>query len=80
MMNLVSKSTGDARNAGVVINAVYPDGSAYVGKKHPAESYYKQTGGRCDGEYVYNSTNVTVREVSVGYAFDVKHFYNQSCH
>lgn len=70
----VSKSTGDARNAGgVAINAVYPDGSAYVGK-YPAESYYKQTGGRAGatGEYVYNSTNVTVREVSVGYAFDVK--------
>jgi hypothetical protein len=61
---------------GVVINA-YPDGSAYVGNIL-VESYYKQTGGRAGQcEYVYNSTNVTVREVSVGYAFDVKHFYNR---
>jgi TonB-linked SusC/RagA family outer membrane protein len=70
----VSKVTGDARNAGgVTINAVYPDGSAYAGK-YPAESYYKQTGGRAGatGEYVYSASNVTVREVSLGYAFDVK--------
>ncbi|TRW97933.1 SusC/RagA family TonB-linked outer membrane protein [Flavobacterium gawalongense] len=70
----VSKATGDARNAGgVVINAVYPDGSAYAGK-YPAESYYKQTGGRAGatGEYVYDATNVSVREVSIGYTFNTK--------
>ncbi|MFV7234904.1 SusC/RagA family TonB-linked outer membrane protein [Flavobacterium sp. ZB4R12] len=70
----VSKATGDARNAGgVVINAVYPDGSAYTGK-YPAESYYKQTGGRAGatGEYVYDATNVSLREVSIGYAFNTK--------
>lgn len=70
----VSKATGDARNAGgVVINAVYPDGSAYAGK-YPAESYYKQTGGRtgATGEYVYDATNVSLREVSIGYTFNTK--------
>ena len=70
----VSKATGDARNAGgVVINAVYPDGSAYAGK-YSAESYYKQTGGRAGatGEYVYDATNVSLREVSIGYTFNTK--------
>ncbi|MFV8466377.1 SusC/RagA family TonB-linked outer membrane protein [Flavobacterium sp. LB1P62] len=70
----VSKATGDARNAGgVVINAVYPDGSAYAGK-YPAESYYKQTGGRAGatGEYVYDATSVNLREVSIGYTFNTK--------
>lgn len=68
----VSKATGDARNSGgVAINAVYPNGSAYSGK-YPAESFYKQTGGRAGatGQYVYDATNVSVREVSLGYAFN----------
>ncbi|WP_367753268.1 SusC/RagA family TonB-linked outer membrane protein [Flavobacterium sp. WC2430] len=68
----VSKITGDARNAGgVTINAVYPDGTAYAGK-YPTESYYKQTGGRAGatGEYVYSATNVSLREVSIGYTFN----------
>ncbi|OAZ05165.1 SusC/RagA family TonB-linked outer membrane protein [Flavobacterium succinicans] len=67
----VSKATGDARNAGgVAINAVYPNGSAYVGK-YPADSYYTQTGGRAGatGEYVYDATNVSLRELSLGYTF-----------
>ncbi len=70
----VSKVTGDARNAGgVTINAVYPDGSAYVGK-YPTESYYKQTGGRAGatGEYIYDATNISLREVSVGYTFNTE--------
>lgn len=67
----VSKATGDARNAGgVVINAVYPDGSAYSGK-YPASSYYSQVGGRAGatGEYVYDATNVSLRELALGYTF-----------
>jgi TonB-linked SusC/RagA family outer membrane protein len=70
----VSKATGDARNAGgVAINAVYPNGSAYSGK-YPAESYYKQTGGRAGatGEYVYDATNISIREISIGYTFNVE--------
>jgi TonB-linked SusC/RagA family outer membrane protein len=68
----VSRATGDARNnGGIDINAVYPNGSAYSGK-YPAESYYKQTGGRAGatGEYVYDATNVSVREISLGYTFN----------
>lgn len=70
----VSRATGDARNAGgVTINAVYPNGTAYSGK-YPAESYYKQVGGRAGatGEYVYDATNVSLREVSIGYTFNTK--------
>jgi len=70
----VSKATGDARNAGgVAINAVYPNGTAYSGK-YPADSYYKQIGGRAGatGEYVYDATNVSLRELSIGYTFDTK--------
>ena len=70
----VSKVTGDARNAGgVAINAVYPDGSAYSGK-YPTDSYYRQTGGRAGatGEYVYDATNVSLRELSIGYTFNIK--------
>nr|WP_315154645.1 SusC/RagA family TonB-linked outer membrane protein [uncultured Flavobacterium sp.] len=70
----VSRATGDARNAGgVAINAVYPNGTAYSGK-YPAESYFKQVGGRAGatGEYVYDATNVSLREVSIGYTFNTK--------
>jgi TonB-linked SusC/RagA family outer membrane protein len=70
----VSKATGDARNSGgVAINAVYPNGTAYAGK-YPAESYFKQVGGRAGatGEYMYDATNVSLREVSVGYTFNTK--------
>lgn len=74
----VSKATGDARNnGGVAINAVYAAGpnvgTAYSGK-YSAQSYYSQIGGRdgATGEYVYDATNVNVREVSLGYKFNTK--------
>lgn len=74
----VSKATGDARNAGgVAINAVYAAGSnagtAYSGK-YSAQSYYSQVGGRdgASGEYAYDATNVSIREVSLGYKFNTK--------
>lgn len=70
----VSKATGDARNeGGVTVNAVYPDGTAYAGK-YPAESYYSQVGGRAGitGEYVYDATNVSLRELALGYTFNIK--------
>ncbi|MTH15353.1 SusC/RagA family TonB-linked outer membrane protein [Flavobacterium sp. LC2016-01] len=69
----VSKATGDARNAGgVAINAVKPDGTAVT--TMDAKSYYTQVGGRAGitGEYVYSATNVSVREVSIGYNFNRK--------
>lgn len=70
----VSKVTGDARNnGGVILNAVYPDGTAYQGKMN-AQTYYSQIGGRAGAtaEYVYDATNVSVREVSIGYTFNPK--------
>ncbi|WP_431242277.1 TonB-dependent receptor domain-containing protein [Flavobacterium sp. P21] len=69
----VSKASGDARNAGgVAINAVKPDGTAVTSMD--AKSYYTQVGGRAGitGEYVYSATNVSVREVSIGYNFNPK--------
>ncbi|MHC0441685.1 SusC/RagA family TonB-linked outer membrane protein [Flavobacterium sp. 3-210] len=69
----VSKATGDARNAGgVAINAVKPDGTVVTSMD--AKSYYTQVGGRAGitGEYVYSATNVSVREVSIGYNFNRK--------
>jgi len=69
----VSKATGDARNAGgVAINAVKPDGTVVT--TMDAQSYYTQVGGRAGitGEYVYKATNVSLREVSVGYTFNQK--------
>ncbi|HSD08674.1 SusC/RagA family TonB-linked outer membrane protein, partial [Flavobacterium sp.] len=75
----VSQTTGDARDAGgVAINAVYAPGTTKAGQayagKYPAESYYSQVGGRegATGEYVYNATNVSLRELSLGYTFDFK--------
>ncbi|WP_269236620.1 SusC/RagA family TonB-linked outer membrane protein [Flavobacterium flavigenum] len=70
----VSKATGDARNAGgVAINGVRAsDGVAVTNVS--AQSYYTQVGGRAGitGEYVYDATNVSVREVSIGYNFNPK--------
>lgn len=69
----VSKATGDARNAGgVPVNAIKPDGTVVT--NIPAEDYYKKVGGRdgITGEYVYKATNVSVREISVGYTFNPK--------
>jgi TonB-linked SusC/RagA family outer membrane protein len=70
----VSKASGDARNAGgVAVNAVRAsDGVAVT--NIPAQSYYSQVGGRAGitGEYIYNATNVSVREVSIGYNFNPK--------
>ncbi|MBF4467657.1 SusC/RagA family TonB-linked outer membrane protein [Flavobacterium sp. LC2016-12] len=69
--NGVSKATGDARNAGgVKINGVKAsDGSAVT--TMDALNYYSTVGGRngASGEYVYDATNVSVREVSIGYTF-----------
>jgi TonB-linked SusC/RagA family outer membrane protein len=69
----VSKATGDARNAGgVAINAVKPDGTVVT--TMDAKQYYKSVGARdgITGEYVYDATNISVREVSIGYTFNPK--------
>ncbi len=69
--NGVSKATGDARNAGgVKINAVDANTGTPI-TTMDAFDYYTQTAGRngVSGQYVYDATNVSVREVSVGYTF-----------
>jgi TonB-linked SusC/RagA family outer membrane protein len=74
--NGVSKASGAARNAGGIANVVYDDGTAYTknGGKFPAQAYYESVGGRngATGEYAYDATNVSVREISVGYTFNKK--------
>lgn len=70
--NGVSKATGDARNAGgVKINGVRASDGTPV-TTMDAFDYYTNTAGRngVSGEYVYDATNVSVREVSIGYTFD----------
>ncbi|MDA6070238.1 SusC/RagA family TonB-linked outer membrane protein [Flavobacterium sp. AC] len=69
----VSKRSGDARNAGgVAIDAVRPDGSKVTSM--PAEQYYTTVAGvnGATAEYVYSATNVSLREVSLGYTFNKK--------
>ncbi|MRX40427.1 SusC/RagA family TonB-linked outer membrane protein [Flavobacterium sp. LC2016-23] len=70
----VSKATGDARNAGgVAINAVRASNGTPVSTMD-AQLYYTQVGGRAgvSGEYIYDATNVSLREVSIGYNFNPK--------
>jgi TonB-linked SusC/RagA family outer membrane protein len=67
----VSKRSADARNnGGVDIDAVYEDGTPVTGKLD-AEAYYTAVGGRdgFTGEYVYDATNIRLRELSLGYKF-----------
>ncbi len=70
--NGVSKATGDARNAGAVkINGVKASDGTTPVTSMDAFDYYTNTAGRngVSGEYVYDATNVSVREVSIGYTF-----------
>lgn len=63
----VSQATADARNTnGGMINVVDETGST---SQLTAQDYYNQVGGRDGllGEYVYDATNVNLREVSIGY-------------
>lgn len=63
----VSQATADARNAnGGMINVVDENGAA---SQITAQEYYTAVGGRAGmlGEYVYDATNVSLREFSVGY-------------
>ncbi|PWA08848.1 SusC/RagA family TonB-linked outer membrane protein [Flavobacterium laiguense] len=75
----VSQVTGNVRDAGGVdINAVYAPGTTKAGQafagKYDTERYYNQVGGRegATGEYVYDATNVSLRELALGYTFDIK--------
>lgn len=72
--NGVSRATGDARNAGgVKVNGVNSVTGAPI-TTMDAEKYYTNISGRngASGEYVYDATNVSVREVSIGYTFNPK--------
>ncbi|WP_432221164.1 SusC/RagA family TonB-linked outer membrane protein [Flavobacterium sp. TMP13] len=68
----VSKVTGDARNNGdMAINGVSSvDGTAIT--SITAYDYYDSVGGRqgATAEYVYDATNISVREISIGYTFN----------
>ena len=67
----VSKSSGDARDAGgVKINGVKPNGDVVTSVD--AQKYYSVVGDRAGatGEYMYKATNVRLGEVSLGYTFD----------
>lgn len=63
----VSQATANARNTnGGMINVVDESGNA---SQITAQEYYNAIGGRAGmlGEYVYDATNVSLRELSVGY-------------
>ncbi|WP_367276818.1 TonB-dependent receptor, partial [Flavobacterium sp.] len=71
-INGVSKASGDARNAGgVKIDAVMPDGTLVT--TMDANKYYSSIGGRngLSSEYMYDATNVSLREISLGYTFNL---------
>jgi len=66
-------SADDRDNGGVAIDAVYEDGTPVNGLLN-AQDFYTTVGGR-DGiteYYVYDATNVRLREFSVGYNFPLK--------
>ncbi|WP_028889466.1 SusC/RagA family TonB-linked outer membrane protein [Tenacibaculum ovolyticum] len=68
----VSQATADARNTnGGMINVVNETG---VGSQITAQEYYNAIGGRDGmlGEYVYDATNVSLRELSIGYKLPIK--------
>ena len=63
----VSQASADTRNSnGGFVNVVTTDGTA---AQMTAQDYYTKSGGRAGllGEYVYDATNVSLREFSVGY-------------
>lgn len=71
----VSKRTGDARDAGSVsIDGVLADGSP-INSLDP-EAYYTAIGGRAGitEAYVYDATNIRLREFSVGFALPKRLF------
>ncbi|MEI6409869.1 MAG: SusC/RagA family TonB-linked outer membrane protein [Bacteroidota bacterium] len=66
----VSKASADARDAGGIdVGAVLPDGSK--AGKIDAKQWYQSVGGRAGftENYVYDATNIRLRELAVGYSF-----------
>jgi TonB-linked SusC/RagA family outer membrane protein len=72
----VSKASGDARLAGgVSVNGVSPTGTPV--STVAADKWYQTVGGRegVSGEYMYSATTVRLREVALGYTFDIKNSF-----
>lgn len=70
----VSKVTADARNnGGVHIPATLTNGGKWTGAI-PAETFYTAVGGRAgiSEYYMYDATNIRLRELSVGYKLPSK--------
>jgi TonB-linked SusC/RagA family outer membrane protein len=70
----VSKKTAEVRQAGgLEIPATYIGGGKYAGKL-PAEAFYTTVGGRAGitEYYMYDATNIRVRELAIGYKIPVK--------
>lgn len=68
----VSKTSGDARDAGgVAVNGVDPSGKAVTNVK--AQDWYSVVGGRegVSGEYLYSATTIRLREASLGYTVPI---------
>ncbi len=69
-----SKATQDARDAkGVIVDAEKADGSKFSGPIDP-KTWYTGVGGQ-DGigeYYMYDATNVRLREATIGYKFNIK--------
>jgi len=68
----VSQASADTRNTnGGMVDVVDTDGNSL---QMTAQDYYLKTGGRAGmlGEYVYDATNVSLREFSVGYNLNFK--------
>lgn len=64
----VTQATADARNAGFI------DLEGTRIEKENIEAFYSRVGGRngCSEYYMYNATNVRLRELSLGYTFPRK--------
>ncbi|MGG8497578.1 SusC/RagA family TonB-linked outer membrane protein [Tenacibaculum sp. TC6] len=74
----VSQATADARNTnGGMINVVNESG---VSSQITAQDYYNAIGGRDGmlGEYVYDATNISLREVSIGYKLPIQSDFFES--
>jgi len=72
--NGVTQATADARNAGGVnVSGVMADGSAWSGLVN-AQSYYQGIAGRGGimEKYVYDATNVRLRQVVLGYTLNLQ--------
>ncbi len=74
----VSQATADARNTnGGLINVVDENG---VASQITGQEYYNAIGGRDGmlGEYVYDATNVSLRELSIGYKLPIESDFFES--